>query len=167
MKPSKRDRAALIVLMVGVIALAVDRLLLPPPSAAGGADGLDSASSAVDLPQPDREMRAPPSATAPAPLPGLVPDVFDLSRLAALGSGTPLVDEGQPDETAVEAFVRRHALQATIFGPNPIALVGHRKLRIGDRLDGFVLESISDREAVFLSDTGRAVLHVAPVREKP
>ncbi len=168
MRLCKRDRAALILLMAGVIALAVDRLLLPPPAAAEGARGADSDSSVAAPAPPGREALPPlPAATSEAPPLGTVPDVFDLARLPVPGTAAPAPPGSRPEETTVEAFVRRHTLQATIFGPNPVALVGQRTLHIGDVLDGFVLESISDREAAFLSENGRAVLRVAARAKRP
>lgn len=76
--------------------------------------------------------------------------------------------DGDREESACDVFVSRHSLQATILGPRPVALVGRRKLHVGDVLDGFVLKSITERKALFVSDDGqRAVLRVARGRQSP
>lgn len=165
MKLSRRDRGALIVLLSGAIALTVDKLLLPPPDAAAAGEvpagpaeptlvnSLDDLLASTPPPAPEPEWSREP-----------IQDVFALSRLAALHAGR----DGDREESACELFLSRHSLQATILGPRSVALVGRRKLHVGDVLDGFVLESITEREALFVSDDGqRAVLRVARGRQSP
>ena len=164
---SRRDRGILIALLLAVVALAVDRLLLPGPSQVLAV----SPEVVVPMLAADKltedilpEMLSPTAINTQPPLPVL--DVFDLNRLASLGTGGRQANK-QPEETSVESFIRRHTLRATVLGPRPVALVGQRMLQVGDHLDGYELIAITERQAVFVSDDDQAVLRVASRRTGP
>jgi len=165
MRLSRRDRAALIVLLLAVGALAVDRLLLPAPVSAQ-ANNADAAACPATMPSLDQLLASSPAAAAPDQPWTPVPDVFDLARLggAVLREALP---EIRAEEDAVESFVRAHSLQATVLGPRPMALVGRRKVRVGESLDGFELTRVTDREAVFVSDRGTAILRISRPSDDP
>lgn len=164
---SRRDRGILIALLLAVVALAVDRLLLPEPSQVLAV----SPEVVVPMLAADKliedilpEMPSPPAINTRPPPPVL--DVFDLNRLASLGAGGRQANN-QPEETSAESFIRRHTLRATVLGPRPVALVGERMLQVGNHLDGYELIAISERQAVFVSDDDQAVLRVASRRAGP
>ncbi|MGE0482016.1 MAG: hypothetical protein AB7Q17_16260 [Phycisphaerae bacterium] len=157
MRFSKRERVGAMVLLVGIGALAADRLLFPAPQDAEGA-----------LIAPARSPRAPATAVfAAVPAPALppadlvVPDVFDSARVAALGGRAPSPVAAVAPQA--DAFAREHAVHATILGPQPLALVDERLMRAGDELDGFVLHAIHRGSVEFVSGVERVVLRVAPL----
>ncbi|MBU0641581.1 MAG: hypothetical protein KKB50_22205 [Planctomycetes bacterium] len=164
MRLRKRERVALITLLLALVGLALDRLLLPPPEPANAAaehsdpaaGQQDAATTAAPAPEP----------MAPASPDTVVPDVFAWGRLGMFAGA--LSQQARPERLRklwAEEFAQRHQLCATILGPHPVALVDERTLRIGDQLDGFALETIREREAVFVSDEGRVVLRVGTHKE--
>lgn len=143
------------VLLVGMGALAADRLLFPAPQDAEGALVAPARSPRSGAPAEFAAVPAP--ALPPADL--VVPDIFDRARVAELGGIAPL-----PVATVApqaEAFAREHAVHATILGPQPLALVDERLMRSGDELDGFVLHAIRRGSVEFVSGSERVVLQVA------
>ncbi|MFH1747145.1 MAG: hypothetical protein ABIG44_08905 [Planctomycetota bacterium] len=167
MKLSKRDRLALIVLMGGVAALCVDKLLFPPLRTASATGQEATALSSSLLAATSQAMNSQDFELDKLPELPPIPNVFDLKRVETLDLRAAPPARGQLAQQTLDLFVKEHTLHAIIFGPNPIALVGYRKFQVGDQLDGFVLESISEREAVFLSDAGRAVLRMGNSRKSP
>ena len=164
---SRRDRRILIVLLLAVVALTVDRLLLPEPSQvlAVSPEGIESTLTADKLMEDLLpEMPSPPTINTQPPLP--VVNVFDLNRLGNLSFGGAK-SNNQLEETSAESFSRRHTLRATVLGPRPVALVGERMLQVGNHLDGYELIAISEHQAVFVSDDEQAILQVAPRRAGP
>ncbi len=165
MKLARRERLALITLLSALVALCVDKILLPEPASAIAAVTYTAEQDLMKVtlpPEPATLLREAPQRAAQALLLA-VPDVFDRSRLEALigrPGAEPASAEAQRVSLSAE-FRRAHTLRATLLGPRPVALVGDRALRVGDKLDGFVLDSVADREAVFLSDGKRVVLRVA------
>lgn len=66
-----------------------------------------------------------------------------------------------PAEQA-QRFREQHRLRATMTERGTgVAIIGLRALRLGDELDGFTLERIGERSAVFSSETVRVELKVA------
>lgn len=88
MKLSRRDRGALIVLLSGAIALTVDKLLLPPPDAAAAGEApAGSVKPAMVNSLDDLLVSTPPPAPEPEWSREPIPNVFALTRLAALRAG--------------------------------------------------------------------------------
>jgi hypothetical protein len=165
MNLSRRDKIAVSLLGLAGVALAVDRLILPPPADALGAQvGADLVSSRsideilADMPSslPQRDFAA-----------DSIPDVFDVARVEAVR----LVAERPPADALAQAmaadFQRRHRLTAVVLGPHPVALVGQVPVQIGDELDGHTLVEVSESAALFVSDTGPVTLTLTPVRNSP
>ena len=88
-------------------------------------------------------------------------DGFALPAAFVPAAPTPSVSN-IPVATAASTFVRTHTLTSVMVGGRrrPAALVdGQSLLKIGDKLDGFVLTTVTKTSAVFNSSGGaRAVL---------
>lgn len=166
MKLGKRERFAMIALLVAVGSLALDKLLLPEPEAAVATPAEQPAQENFTLPPLDALKIESPTTTRLGPETD-VPDVFDRSRLPSVDTQQRAALRVSEQDLALSEFSAKHTLSATVMGPCPLALVGGRTLRIGDRLDGFVLESIDQHEAVFISDGRRVTLKVRTGRGGP
>lgn len=165
MKLNRRERISLISLLAALAALAMDKLLLsetPQAAEAGLYNGASAAPSASQDAAPG--SGGSPEATADVPrAPATAPDVFSWTRIPhAAPAARPTLDDAGPSDVSVETFRATHTLRATLLGPRPMALIGDQTYRIGETLDGFVLESISESEVAFVSDSQRVVLRVAP-----
>ncbi len=164
MKLSRRERISLISLLAALAALAMDKLLLSEPQAADAAlyNGSPTAPSAGREAPPDNP--APTYSGDAPPFAAVAPDVFSWTRIpnAAPAARPALGDASPSPESAAETFRSTHTLRATLLGPHSMALIDDRAYRIGDTVDGFMLESISESEVVFVSDTQRVTLRAAP-----
>lgn len=145
MNLDRRSRIALGLMLLALLALAVDRLVLPPPRAAvaAGPSGDDSARPAEfdtdpALPPPEPERRVPPADFETS-------DVFALSRIG--------VQAIPPKDAAArlnaESFSAVHVLRGTLLGPSPAALLDRRQVRVGQSVDGYRLIEVKRDAAVF------------------
>ncbi|MCG3125203.1 MAG: hypothetical protein CHACPFDD_00018 [Phycisphaerae bacterium] len=164
MKLTRRQRWWLCGLVVALIAMAMDRLLLPRPAAATARPAPSPTSrpsaatpniAALDaaIAELGRVLSADPTRVEPSP-----PDVFARTRAAAavLADAPP----PQPAPTRADEFAARYRLAATITGAAPAAVIGRRVIRIGETIETFTLRAVGDGWAEFVSDDGSVRLEV-------
>ncbi len=181
---TRRQRYSVIVLLVALAALALDKLLLSsePASALAGVrpEGVAAAGTGDDFPSqhegtPALAERLLERRTARRTLSGSVPtlnvpvlnvaqpDIFSWDRLAGADrtTGISAAEElnGRRVHTA-GAFQAAHTLNATLLGPQPMALIDGRTYRVGEDIDGLVLTAVRAGEAVFVSGDMTVVLSV-------
>lgn len=177
---NRRERNAMIALLLAVVALAADKLLLPARPSAARAEGASTAatengspagtSEALPSDDPDVELpkfprRAASASDAAAPE---LPDVFDWMRLVRHGAARGTTDASGAGwgagmgagQNSAAAFLQNHKLQATLLGPKPRAVVDGRTFAVGDTLDGFVLRAVHAGRVEFVSDDATVVLEV-------
>jgi hypothetical protein len=169
MTGERRKRMLMGVAALAGVAFAVDRWLLPPPAPAAAATGappsvlpekgaLDPGAAGMHLPSP---------ATLPDEITRATADAFDWGRLG-LQLENPEVSQVPPvaetHAAAKESFTSQYQLRATILGPDPIALIGARKMRVGDELSGYVLRAITEESAIFRSSSGEDITLKVPGR---
>jgi hypothetical protein len=171
---TRKQRAYLAAIGMGVAALAVDKLVLEHPAAAPA-----EAAANVDAAGPRRPVHAAtivaggeiPELPFPRNLPAydgstLARDPFLPSGLAADPGGELPSDNGQPADPKTErlgrvAFSLRYRLNGVLVHQSlRIAIVEGRWLRIGETLSGCRLVLIGENEARFECFDGEAVLTV-------
>lgn len=162
MKLTRRQRWWLCGLVVALVAMAMDRLLLPRPIAAASAASSPTSRPAAGTPNfaaldaAMAELNQAGSDHPPQPELSL-PDVFARARAAAAIQLDP-AQKAAP--TRCDEFAARYRLVATITGAAPAAVIGLRVIRIGESLEAFRLESVGDGWAEFVSDAGSVRLEV-------
>lgn len=148
---------------------AADRWLLPDPASAAAAQQpveRGPVPNAVGTSAADASFNLPPPATPLSEVQRSASDVFDWQRLALRVEQPQQVPSGSESRLSGPSFAAQYALRATVLGPEPVALVGQRKMHRGDSLGGYVLKEILADAAVFQSESGdRAVLHVSRARQ--
>jgi hypothetical protein len=169
---TRRQQTLLCVLALGIVALVADRLTsgpasvqaartpTNPPPAVAGADTVEAG------PEVEASIEAPPLLHR---MRGL-PEAGDFERVITIDAFrppsswiVPPVEEATPpeDESRAERFRRSHKLSAVLNGPaGECAVIGGRTILVGQQFDGFVLESVSSRSAVFRSEQFEVVLHM-------
>jgi hypothetical protein len=157
--------------VLAVVALAIDRVLLPPPEEASAGHGaalavtsstgdlgdLDALLAEIEVPVPRHVLighQLEVLARQRQLRPGDVRDAFRPSDAwPDGGAGTG------PSESVAERFKREHELTAVMAaGPGGYAIVDGRTLFIGQVLDGFTLVSVGPRHATLESGGVRVVL---------
>jgi hypothetical protein len=176
MKVTVKHRIAGALCVLGLFAVAVDRVLILPDRAV--ADRLPSEHYAVaDRPSPSGETPevAPVGSitTARAAIADRLERVaerrgFDLDRVpnAFVPPKSWIVEKARQGTTSsrvtAEMFEAAHVLTGVMAaGDAGYAIIDGRTLFIGQRLDGFELISVSERSAVLDSDGERAELMLA------
>ncbi|TWT41168.1 hypothetical protein RAS1_38620 [Phycisphaerae bacterium RAS1] len=161
MSLDRRSRIALGLMLIALLALAVDRLILPRPQAASAAgsaspDGTeaDGGSAAPAAIPPSDPERAVPEAEF------TVADVFALSRIGVRHAANAASDE----RASAEAFAAAHVLRGTLLGPEPAALLDRRRVRVGQQVDGFTLVEVSRDGAVFSNGSETVALRITSRR---
>lgn len=166
----KREKAFAAVFVLGLGALAVDRVFLRPQGGAGtaAADAFATygvpASPAEDTPSGPAEVQSPSVAERldrvwPDREPNVaqVRDPFSLTG-SWLGS-TEAGASAAPDLLA--AFAKTHPLVAVVMnGSQSQVLINDRVLTLGEQIDGFTLVSVSPKSAVFERRGERIVLEL-------
>lgn len=176
---SKRRRLTYLgIMIVGAVALAIDRCVLPAPTIAP-----KSAVAVEQVPspaQPPIESASPSVLGVPElPFPRnlnsyrsahIRRDIFSPSNAIRRRqdpntlsdkTGSDVVKPSD-DPGGAETFSARHALEGVmLYDGLKIAVIDGAWVRIGQKLDGCRLERITGREAHFQCDDGRAVLRVA------
>lgn len=181
---SRRQRYSVIVLLVALAALALDKLLLSskPASALAGvhSEGVAAAGAGETFPSQyegtaalaerlleRRRARGPLSGGVPTlkvpVLNAAQPDIFSWDRLSGADRTAGIKAarglNGGRAPTA-EEFSAAHQLEATLLGPQPMALIDGRTYRVGKIIDGLVLTAVRAGEAVFVSGDMTVVLSV-------
>ena len=96
-----------------------------------------------------------------------IPDVFNSTRIAIRVAPPPEVASNPSLEiSSTGSFAQRYALQGVVLSKRPAVLIGRQLLRVGERLGGFTLESVSAEGAVFVSPDDKRVTLPAPKRER-
>lgn len=173
---TKSQKVYVAILVIGVVALVIDRTLLQPEQAAAGA-----ASALQYAISPSTRVRVPddpgsPRSEGPAPRqvaiarkleqiaeqrgldPTGVVDAFRPSPMWLALSETPVAPAVQVESLA-DRFRKAHTLTAVMgSGDQGWAIVDGRTLFIGRVLDGFTLVSVGQRSAVLESGDARVVL---------
>lgn len=172
----RRQKAFVGLLIVGIGALAVDRVFLRAPQTA-------SAEAPASLRAPSSPVAAAPGQPQPAN-PATAPlserlrqmQAADQPRLAKLRDIFTLTASfaAQPAQDAaakvdpIEQFRRSHRVTATLLnGQRSQAMVDGRFVTLGQSVDGFRLVSMNAQSATFESTDGQAVLPVATESAKP
>lgn len=174
---TRRTKLALGALTFALVALSLDRWILPPPSSAVASDRDGSATTEradrrgnVGKSDTDaqwltfvserlKQLNAARSALIEAPAP-LARDPFVGAPTAARAPAAEMQRKAADEALSVAQFREKNRLSATILGPDPIALVGRRTLRVGDELDGLRLDRVGEGWAEFLSGVMRVRLEV-------
>jgi hypothetical protein len=169
-----------VVLGLGLLALAVDRLLLGGQTdavreAVGAIEDNDD-RTAVTTPVTDTTTlaAAPPvamplnvvlarrferMATARTTDSMQVPDAFEPAA-TWLGAGERVPPDA-PTHISPSEFLRRHALQAImVAGGRDCAIVSRQLLYPGDSFDGWLLESIGERTVTFRAHDDMVILEL-------
>jgi hypothetical protein len=176
MKITKKQKAYLAGLAVGLAALAVDRTFLAPaevqaetgllihsPAAAKSAAAASPAS--LETPASDEALAEQLRAAAARHKVQLmsIRNAFTPSPNWA-GQDAPHRD---PTEDRIDAFRQTHRLAAVmVTRESSQAIINGNAVKVGQTLDGFVLESLSDKAAVFRSGKARVQLILDP-RNQP
>jgi len=171
---TKSQKVYVAILVIGVVALVIDRTLLQPEQAAAGAASVlqyaisPSTRVSDDPGSPRSEGPAPRQVAIARRLeqiaeqrgldPTGVVDAFRPSPMwRALGE-TPAGPAAQVESLA-DRFRKAHMLTAVMgSGDQGWAIVDGRTLFIGRVLDGFTLVSVGSRSAVLESGDARVVL---------
>lgn len=181
--PRRKKQLYAVVMILGGMAMAVDRVILPsgvtdpavtmasPDRSLGGTQpGPDSCAdhplSIPELPFPRgivpldpgariRDLFKPPAARSPAEPQG---DPAD-------NDGDRLEPQHTPGQQTSDMFMTRHHLQAVILNPRlKIAIVDDAWVRLGESVDGCTLIGIEGAKARFECFDGEAVLEVTVER---
>lgn len=174
MRLTRTQKIYVLILALAAIALAIDRVFLPPPqdasathgaalavtSAAVDLDDLDALVSEIEVPMP-RHVVIGHQLDALARQRGLRPqDVRDAFRPSAAWPDRGAVTG--PSRSVAERFKAAHELTAVMAaGPDGYAIVDGRTLFIGQVLDGFTLVSVGPRRATLESGSVRVVLDLS------
>ncbi|MHC5113197.1 MAG: hypothetical protein ACYTGP_02060 [Planctomycetota bacterium] len=174
MKLTNRQKSGAAVAVVCVTALAVDKLILAPPSGASASPAPAVNAAAPALPAPPVED--PNDVTIDGPTPrALLAERFE-SLAAEHGFDSTTVPDAfqapahwQPDETvdvpevpdSAEAadFRAKHRLTACMAnGGGGIAVINGRGYRVGAMVDGYKLLKVEERSVVL--DSGTTKVHL-------
>ena len=170
---TKSQKVYVAILVIGAVALVIDRTLLQPEQAvAGAASALQYAISPSA-----RDPGDPGSPRSEGPAPRQVAIARRLEQIAEQRGLDPtgVIDAFRPSpmwlqlgevpvgpveaESLAERFRRAHTLTAVMgSGDEGGAIVDGRTLFIGRALDGFTLISVGQRSAVLESGDTRVVL---------
>ncbi|QOJ14353.1 MAG: hypothetical protein HRU75_06750 [Planctomycetia bacterium] len=163
MKINRRERIALSVFLLALLALCVDQFLLSDqPQTAAAASAVGSAPQRRSTPAVLPEIVVAPRADAPSGLDS-VPDVCDWRRIAPIvapAAAASVAAEAAAVVTAVAEFTGRHKLGGVVLGPRPAAIVSGRVIRVGQSLEGVPLIEVRRDSAVFLADGQRVELRL-------
>ena len=159
MRFTRRQKIMLGIFGVGLVGLAVDRVLIRPRGGPAAASAGSSASApGSTLPAADLPAESAPPQEAPVTqcLNRLWSDKkVDFERVrnpfSLPSSWSNLNDEpARTPLTAGEVFARRHHLTAVVLdGPRSYVLIDDRLLRPGQEIDGFRLVMVENRAALF------------------
>jgi len=162
MKLSKQRKATIAVLALALLAFAVDKVFLGaegagPRRAAGATPGLP-AGAAHAAPADGATLAGIPTGPSLADRLRDVAVSRDLKTDAVRDAFAP-AQSWMPKPTTRPAttrparqrpaFGKTHTLMALMAGPNGSAIVDGECLRIGDKLDGYTLVSVTRQAAVF------------------
>jgi hypothetical protein len=168
MKITKKQKAYVGALVVGLAAFMADRTLFAP------------AEAQADVPvtaQPQKQRKSPvvqgkTATELPAGDEALSQSLRSVAMKQGIAAG-PVRDAFAParawvgeepvgrDTTAdrIEAFRQKHRLTAVLVIPGASqAIINGNAVKVGQAVDGFVLESLSDKRAVFRG--GKAVVEL-------
>jgi len=165
----KRQKALIAVFILGLMALAVDRVFLRPQGGAGKASGVEIGNSNLEV--RDSAAASPEEAQRPTVAQRLdrlwsdqdandvgVRDPFSLEGSWLAGSVEGPADVPDP----LAAFAKAHPLVAVVMdGRQSYALVNDRVLKPGDQIDGFTLISVGPKSAVLDRQGEQVVLELA------
>jgi hypothetical protein len=165
----KRQKALIGVFALGLAALAVDRVFLRPQGGAGKASGVERAT--VNPTARDPTVTSPDEAQRPTVAQRL-DRLWSNPEANDVGVRDPFSLEGswlagsQEDPAAVPSpltqFAKTHPLAAVVMdGRQSYAVVNDRVLKLGDRIDGFVLTSVGPKSAIFDYQGQQVILELA------
>ena len=175
---TRKRKALLVLLGLGLTAVAVDRVFILDSSAEGGhyaVAGQQGASPFAAVETAGAPV-ADPAASSPPPVP-LVDrfeaaaakhdydlwNVADAFKVPEFWEQSASTDAAEPPALAANAFVRRHRLNAVMVGRGrAYAVVDGRLLYADDEIDGYRLISIEERAVTFESHAGHVVLDLDP-----
>jgi len=155
----------LAIFAVGLVGLALDRVLIRP-------QGGPAAASAGSVTLPGTDLPEAPAPPQEAPVTQCLNRLWsdkevDFERVRnpfALPSSWSNLKE-KPARTpsdAGEVFARRHQLTAVVLdGPRSYVLIDDRLLRPGEKIDGFRLVTVENRAALFEGAGMRVRLELA------
>ena len=178
---TRKRKALLVLLGLGLTAVAVDRVFILDSSAEGGhyaVAGPQGASpfAAVETAGTPSINVADPAASGPPPVP-LVDrfeaaaakhdydlwNVADAFKVPEFWEQSASTDAAEPPALTANAFVRRHRLNAVMVGRGrAYAVVDGRLLYAGDEIDGYRLISIEERAVTFESHAGTVAIELDP-----
>ncbi len=176
---TKAQRVYVAIMVIGLVALLIDRTLLQPEPAQATAllyAISPSTRDPDDLQTPRSEGPAPRQVAIARKLEqfaqqrGLDPTgVIDAFRPSPMWLALDEVPVGAGQaELSVERFRKAHTLAAVIgSGEEGCAIVDGRTLFIGQVLDGFTLVSVGRRSAVLESGDARVVLTLPDSPDQP
>lgn len=165
MKLSRRQSGLVMFLVLSIAGFGVDQFLVPRPAPA---DARQAPAIALPPPAPGARgdvltaevFQLPAPATSRDEVQRIVVDVFAWSRVVTVG---PAPDAGTSDSaTGTQRFSTRYVLRGTVFGPEPAALIGRRKMHLGEKLECYTLKRIDRDEVEFVSDAGDSILLRVP-----
>ncbi len=160
---SRRERAGVGIILIAVLALAVDRLVLPPPKVADAAAAVLSAASPEDADL--KLVKLDPDRFQPiqrAVLQTAVPDIFSWERVG-FGKGDSVT--GQPKtKDSPEVLLQEVRVQGIILGPRPAAILDGHMARVGDTIHGHHIVSIDSKRVILEDEHGRRRVLPVPVR---
>jgi hypothetical protein len=168
MKVTKQQKVYTGLLVLGLLALVLDRCVFSPSSA----DASDQASDLLIAKVPQTKTESPASAhksSATAPAGNSV--ALKLTELSesmqrpgaavkdAFCPAPSWAQPGAPGVTSAPSFQQAHTLIGVMLsGSYAAAMVDGTLVRVGDSIDGYKLISVSKGEAVFQSGDLRATL---------
>jgi len=178
-KLSKRQKPAVAVLAILLLALAVDRVLLDGGNVPAGASASSTQAQAepiADAEDPAEINSEPPTIRLAQKLEALwsqkgldtsqARDVFSLpaSWLTDVRPATP-VDGPAQEQDAATVFAANHQLRGVLATDQARCVtVDDRVLRLGDELDGFKLVAIEEDSVTFEADGRQVTLRLASDR---
>lgn len=165
MKLSRRQSGLMLFLVLSITSFGVDHFMVPRPAPADARQ-----APAHELPPPASGTRGealtaevfqlPAPATSRDEVQRIVVDVFAWSRVVTVG---PVVEAGTSESgPGTQGFSTRYVLRGTVFGPEPAALIGRRKMHLGEKLEGCTLKRIDRDEVEFVSDAGDSIVLRVP-----
>ncbi|MBN1509952.1 MAG: hypothetical protein JW955_24115, partial [Sedimentisphaerales bacterium] len=164
----KRQKALIVVFVLGLVALTADRVFLRPQGGAESVSGAEAGNSPLEV--RDSAAASPGDEQRPTVAQRLdrvwsdqeVNDVGMRDPFSLEGSWLARPEKDSPDvPSLLAAFARAHPLGAVIMdGRQSYALVNDRVLKLGDQIDGFTLVSVGPKSAVFDRQGEQVVLEL-------